>query len=197
MTLTTSPSTILAKWTVDDYHKMIAAGILRDRPVELLSDRPVELLNGAIVERSPVGKPHAHLSSDAADYLRDKLRGQAKIREGKPIPLPNASEPEPDIAIVQALGDVYLDHHPYVDNIFWVIEYSDASLEKDLNIRTQTYAQAGILKYWVINLRTMELIVYRQPGEGTYLAYQTLTSGTVVPVSFPDITIVVNRLLRR
>jgi Uma2 family endonuclease len=35
----------LAKWSVDDYHRMIEAGILRDRRVELLA--------GEIVEMSP------------------------------------------------------------------------------------------------------------------------------------------------
>ena len=29
--------TTLAKWSVEDYHHMIAAGILRDRRVELLA----------------------------------------------------------------------------------------------------------------------------------------------------------------
>jgi Uma2 family endonuclease len=35
----------LVKWSVDDYHQMIQAGILRDRRVELLA--------GEIVEMSP------------------------------------------------------------------------------------------------------------------------------------------------
>jgi Uma2 family endonuclease len=38
-----------AKWTIDEYHRMIAAGILEDRRVELLQ--------GEIVEMSPEGEP--------------------------------------------------------------------------------------------------------------------------------------------
>ncbi len=38
---------ITAKWTIDEYHRMIAAGIL--------SERKVELLKGEIVEISPEG----------------------------------------------------------------------------------------------------------------------------------------------
>ena len=41
----------LAKWTIDEYHQMVAAGIL--------DDRRVELLKGEIVEMSPEGEPHA------------------------------------------------------------------------------------------------------------------------------------------
>ncbi|MGH1394010.1 MAG: hypothetical protein ACRAVC_08245 [Trichormus sp.] len=37
----------LAKWSVDDYHRMIAAGILRDRPVELLAGDIVEQMSAS------------------------------------------------------------------------------------------------------------------------------------------------------
>ncbi len=89
---------------------MIKAGIL--------SDRQVELLQGEIVEMALEGTPHAYLSDRAANYLRECLRGRAAIRAGKPITLPGNSEPEPDIAIVQDLGEAYFDHHPYAENIF-------------------------------------------------------------------------------
>jgi len=90
---------VTAKWTLDQYHQMIDAGIL--------AGHHVELLNGEIVEMPPEGELHAHLSSEAADYIRELLRGKVKVREIKPITLPNNSEPEPDIAIVQDLGDTY------------------------------------------------------------------------------------------
>jgi Uma2 family endonuclease len=86
----------LVKWTVDEYHRMIAAGIL--------DERRVELLKGEIVEMSPEGEPHAYFSSEAGEYLTRLLGDRAMIRHSKPITLPNNSEPEPDIAIVQRLG---------------------------------------------------------------------------------------------
>lgn len=115
---------IAAKWTIDEYHHMIAAGIL--------SDRKVELLQGEIVEIPPEGEPHAYCSDEAGEYLAKLLGERAKIRQAKPITLPNNSEPEPDIAIVQRLGRDYREHHPYPENIFWLIEYANSSLEKDL-----------------------------------------------------------------
>lgn len=138
---------------------MIDAGIL--------SDRQVELLKGEIVEMSPEGVPHAYCSHEAGEYLA-KLLGdayggklRAKVRHAKPITLPNDSEPEPDIAIVQPLGREYREHHPYPENIFWVIEYANSSLEKDLDIKSKIYAQAGILEYWVVNLKKLNLVVFR------------------------------------
>jgi Uma2 family endonuclease len=52
MTITT------AKWTIEEYHRMIEAGIL--------SCRQVELLKGEIVEMSPEGEPHAYSSELAS-----------------------------------------------------------------------------------------------------------------------------------
>ena len=103
-------SVIVAKWTIDEYHRMIDAGIL--------SDRKVELLNGEIVEIFAEGEPHAYCSHEAAKYLINLLGNRATIRQAKPITLLNDSEPEPDIAIVQPLGREYRQHHPYPENIF-------------------------------------------------------------------------------
>ncbi|BAZ00666.1 hypothetical protein NIES37_46610 [Tolypothrix tenuis PCC 7101] len=173
-----------AKWTINEYHRMIAAGIL--------DDRRVELLKGEIIEMSPEGEPHAYFSTEAGEYLSRILGDRATIRPAKPITLANNSEPEPDIAIVQRLGREYLNHHPYPENIFWLIEYSDSTLEKDLEIKSKVYAEAEIPEYWVVNLRKRQLIVFRDPQDGEYASKSTLTSGTIYPIAFPDIAVAVD-----
>jgi Uma2 family endonuclease len=183
MTLTT------AKWTVDEYHRMIAAGIL--------DERRVELLKGEIVEMSPEGKPHAYFSSEAGEYLSRLLGEKAMIRQGKPITLPNDSEPEPDIAIVQRLGREYLEHHPYPDNIFWLIEYSDSSLDKDLQIKSQVYAEVKIPEYWVVNLQKRQLVVFREFQDGEYASKSTLTGGMIYPLAFSDVAVSVDAIVSR
>ncbi|MEH2378280.1 MAG: Uma2 family endonuclease [Nostoc sp.] len=178
---------IVAKWTIDEYHRMIDAGIL--------SDRKVELLNGEIVEMSPEGEPHAYSSGEAGEYLAKLLAGRAKIRHAKPITLPNDSEPEPDIAIVQPLGREYREHHPYPENIFWLIEYANSSLEKDLETKSKIYAQAGILEYWVVNLKKLHLVVFQEILDGDYATKLTLTRGTIQPLAFPDVSVVVEQII--
>jgi Uma2 family endonuclease len=89
------------KWTLDLYHQAIAAGIFADQ------EQKLELLRGEIVVIPPEREPHAFFSDRFADRLPNHLVGRAKIREGKPVILPNDSQPEPDIAIVQALEEVY------------------------------------------------------------------------------------------
>lgn len=177
-----------AKWTIEDYHRIVAAGILEGRRVELI--------RGDIVEMSPEGEPHAYSSDEAAEYLMYVLGDRAKVRQAKPITLPQSdSEPEPDIAVVQRLGRNYRQHHPYPENIFWLIEYSDSSLNKDLTVKAQVYAAAGIPEYWVVNLQKMELLVWRSPTPPGYQSQARLTSGVITPLAFPDIEVDVMRLL--
>ena len=179
-----------AKWKVEDYHRMIAAGIL--------AGRHVELLNGEVVEMAPEGESHAYSSDEAGEYLIYLLSERAKVRQGKPITLPQSnSEPEPDIAIVQRLGRDYREHHPYPENIFWLIEYSDSSLSKDLEVKSKVYAEVGIPEYWVIKLRTMQLIVFRVATAEGYQSTETLTQGEINPLAFPDVAVSIERLFGR
>ena len=177
----------LAKWTIDEYHSMIETG--------LLDNRQVELLKGEIVEMSPEGEAHAYFSSEAEEYLRELLKTKATIRSGKPITLPDHSEPEPDIAIVKKLGREYLTHHPYPENIFWLIEYSNSSLDKDLNIKTKIYAEVGIAEYWVVNLKRRQLIVFSEPQDNEYTAKSTYGEGLVYPLAFPELAVTVNSIV--
>jgi Uma2 family endonuclease len=183
-----TPHLALAKWTLTDYHQMIAAGIL--------SDRRVELLNGEIIEMPPEGEPHAYYSRTSAKYLEQLLGDRAEVLQGKPITIPaTQSEPEPDIAVVQPLGREYLRHHPYPGNVFWLIEFSNTSLKKDTDPKAKAYAAAGIPEYWIVNLQNMTLIVMRDLRDGRYQSAVTLTTGTVTPIAFPDVSVSMQRLL--
>ncbi|BAU15871.1 hypothetical protein LEP3755_64370 (plasmid) [Leptolyngbya sp. NIES-3755] len=178
------------KWTLDRYHQAVEAGVFEGAPVELL--------HGELVERSPEGVPHAGLNDRSSRYLQRFLGEWAIVRVGHPITLPNRSEPEPDLAIAEPLEDVYIDeHHPYPENIFWIIEYSSSSLNKDLEVKSKVYAEAGIREYWVINLKTRELNVFRNLVNGQYQRQVVLTDGVISPLAFPNVQIDAARLLRR
>jgi Uma2 family endonuclease len=188
MTVTT------AKWTIAEYHQLVETGIL--------DDKRVELLQGIIVDMPPEGLPHTFYCSESVDYLRnllgdfpeERLRQRAKVREAHPITLPNNSEPEPDIAIVRTPTRQYRTHHPYPADIFWLIEYSDTTLRKDLNDKKRVYAEAGIEEYWVVNLQSSELIVFRDLHNDTYQSETRLATGNISPLSFPDLQIHVSKL---
>jgi Uma2 family endonuclease len=182
-----APELIPARITLEQYHRMVDAGIW--------DNCHVELLNGVVVEMSPEGMPHASRSTTTGEYLIRTLEDRAQVRPAKPITLPSGSEPEPDIAIVRRMPDNYLSHHPYPEDIFWIIEYSNSSLDKDLGVKAKIYASEGIPEYWVINLKKNVLIVFRDPIDGKYQSRQEFTTGTISPLAFPDLAIEVGRLL--
>ena len=99
------------------------------------------------------------------------------------------------MAIVRRLGREYRDHHPYPDNVLWLVEYSNTSLGKDLDAKQRLYAAAGIPEYWVVNLRDMTVPVFRDPSAETYETEQTLDRGVIHPLAFPDLAVSVSRLL--
>jgi Uma2 family endonuclease len=179
-------SIVTAKWSLQDYHQMIDTG--------LLDDRQVELLTGEIIEMSPEGVSHSFHCTETSEYLRQLLGNRAKIKEAHPITLPNNSEPEPDIAIVRMPAALYRDRHPQPEDIFWLIEISDSTLAKDLGMKKDIYAAAGIPEYWVMNLQTSVVVVFRDLTTSGYQSETQFNSGTISPVAFPDLSIDVLQL---
>ncbi|MGF1491431.1 MAG: Uma2 family endonuclease [Microcoleaceae cyanobacterium] len=167
-------------WTLDHYHRAVKAGIF--------DDEQIELLEGELIEMAPEGEPHANRSSGLHRFLTLSLGEQTEVRENHPITLEN-SEPQPDIAVVQPLGREYDIHHPYPENIFWIIEFAETSLEKDLTVKRKLYATAGIPEYWVVNLKQRQVHRYCQPEQGEYQWSDIVQSGTLSPNVFPEVQI--------
>lgn len=176
---------LLAKWSVDDYHRMVRAGILRDRRVELLAGEVVEM------SLDPV---HYNTAKRGAKYLEELLVGQADVRFNGPITL-STSEPEPDIAIVRLPESAYNDRHPEPEDIFWLVEVAKISLNKDLDLKASIYANAGIQEYWVVDLSANQITVFREPQDGQYTTKQTIGKGVIKPLAFQEIQVSVERLL--
>lgn len=174
------------KWSIDEWHELVNSG--------LLAGKPVELLEGNIVEMSPEGAQHSYTSQSVSDYLRDLLKGRAYVRDAHPITLDN-SEPEPDIAIVELPVSLYRDRHPYPQNIYWLIEVSNKSLQKDLEQKLITYGRNGIAEYWVMNLKNRKLIVHNNLNNSIYCQIVEYQVGKVTPQAFPDLSIDLDKLL--
>jgi Uma2 family endonuclease len=176
----------LAKWTVEDYHKMVEAGIL--------SERHLELIAGEIFEVSPEGSLHSFVNYRGVIYLRSLLPQHAIVREAHPITLAD-SEPEPDIAIVRSPDTLYLNRHPYSEDIYWLIEIADRTLKKDLGLKKKIYAEAGIQEYWVIDLQSQTLHIFQNPTEQDYQIKQVYQEGMVSSLAFPELQICVEQLI--
>lgn len=181
-------TTEIRLWTVDEYHRMIEAEILT-------TDDRVELLEGQIIQMSPQQPPHAATTQWASDYLRELLAGKVTIRMQLPITLRPNSEPEPDIAVVRIAPRRYLDHHPTFDDIFLLIEVADATLRRDCKQKARTYAKAEIADYWVLDVNSRQVYVFRQPKDETYQQQTILNEdATLSMLAFPEIEVQINQL---
>ncbi|MGK7953531.1 MAG: Uma2 family endonuclease [Xenococcaceae cyanobacterium] len=179
-------NTITYKWSIAKWHELVETGVLEDQPVELLE--------GEIIQMSPEGVPHTYTNRCFADYLREMLKGLAYISENHPITLDN-SEPEPDIAIVRLPATIYREHHPYAEDIYWLIEISKNTLTIDLTTKANLYARNGIPEYWVIDLVNRRLIVHTQPQSTHYDQLVEYNVGVVSTQAFPEIKIALDQLL--
>jgi Uma2 family endonuclease len=191
--LTSSPITVglpLKRWTVDDYHRMIAAGILTPE------DR-VELLDGQIIEMVPQNPPHASCIDDGGDYLKTLFASRANVRVQLPVTLTPGSEPEPDFAIVRINDNHYRDRHPDPEDVFLLIEVADATLQPDRTHKAKIYAKAGIAEYWIVDINQRQVIVLQDPQGKNYQSERVLTADDqLTPLRFPNITVELKTLLR-
>ncbi len=176
----------LVRWTVGDYHEMISANIL--------ANRKCELIDGEIIEVSPELPQHYTTVKRGTSYLTSLLQDKADVRFNGPVTL-GSSEPEPDIAIVKLPDSQYTLHHPYPEDIYWLIEVANTSFDYDISTKKKIYAEAKIPEYWVINLNTAELIVFREPSKNNYAIKIFWDSDIITPLAFPEVNIVLKNLL--
>jgi Uma2 family endonuclease len=175
-------------WTVDEYRRMTETGILNP-------DERVELIDGQIISMSAKNPPHAATNLCAADYLRSLLAGLALIRIQDPIALSYNSEPEPDIAVVQIDPRLYQDFHPGPDNILLLVEIADTTLETDRKRKAPAYAKAGITDYWILDVNTRQVYVFREPGEANYRQETVFNEDDVLSMlAFPEIEVRISQL---
>ncbi len=166
------------RFTVDEYHRMIAAGILTE-------DDAVELLSGWITPKMPRNPTHDGTIDRTDDALRPLLPAGWRLRIQSAITTAT-SEPEPDLAVVLQPASRYLTHHPGSGEIALLVEVADSSLSRDRNEKASAYAEASVPVYWIVNIIDLQVEVYSDPtGPCSAPAYrhrQDFPLGAVVPV---------------
>lgn len=178
----------LARWTVADYHRMIAEG--------LLAGRQVELIDGQIVDMAPELPIHRATYRRGVKYLERLLQERAVVFSAAPVTLPTDGEPEPDINIAMPPESRYDYRHPGPDDIYWLIEVSNSTLAYDLGEKAQIYARDEILEYWVIDIKGQQLWVHTDPKDDGYCSIRQVTSGFLSPLAISDVVVEVDKLLR-
>jgi Uma2 family endonuclease len=176
--------------TVDQYHRMIASGILPE-------GEPIELLDGLLVRKDrsargenpmTVGHHHAWVVDQLAELNEQLKRHQCFIRIQQPITVQPDNEPEPDGAIVGGSTLDYRDSHPSSGDVLSVFEVADSSVNRDRTTKQRIYAEAGIAHYVLINLADGIIEVRTTPlsAEGRYANTAILNRGQTLAISMTD-----------
>ena len=128
--------------------------------------------------------------------LQNRLGNRAWISIQDPIKLNERSEPEPDIAVVKVDPLDYADHHPTPSEVYLIIEVANSSLILDCETKAKAYSQAGITDYWVLDVISRQLHIFREQTQEGYENKVILAeNATISPLAFPDLQIVVLEML--
>jgi Uma2 family endonuclease len=174
--------------TVDEYHRMIEAGILDE-------DEHVQLIDGFLIAMTPQGEPHAQVIQRLNRLLVRSVGEGLVVRPQLPLTLGD-SEPEPDLAVVRE-ADLSRDRHPGAALL--VVEVAADSLRVDRGAKAVLYARAGIPEYWIVSLEDSTVEVLRDPdaSAGAYRARVVLAVGeSVTTPSVPGLAVDVAGLFR-
>jgi len=179
------------RFSVKEYYRMAETGVLRP-------GARVELLNGEIIDMSPIGPFHGGLVNRLARILHKFANGRWIVSAQNPLHLDGVSEPEPDLMLLKPAPDDYTSRHPEPDDVFLLIEVSDASLNYDREEKIPAYGRASITEVWIVNLNELAVEVYHEPNFTGYGSKTILRAGDIIaPLAFPDVTLDVAELLKR
>lgn len=177
------------RFNVDEYYKMLEAGILSE-------DDRVELVEGEIVDMAPIGVPHAQCVNRLTRLFSQLLLEEVIVQVQNPIRLNQQSEVQPDLALLK-LRDYSRDQqHPGPEDVLLVIEVSDTTLVADQREKVPLYARSDISEVWIVNLPQELLEIYSQPQGGAYQITKKLKRGQSLKVlSFADVQLRVEEVV--
>jgi Uma2 family endonuclease len=172
--------------TVADFDRMIADGFFAPAPKR----QRVELIDGELRHMSPIGPPHERLVDRLNRWsCTNTPEAIVSVRIQESIGIPEfGSVPEPDV--VWARERDHAAGRPLAAEVLLIIEVADSSLAYDRGEKADMYAVAGIVDYWVVNVRDRSIEVFRQPEAGHYAAHEIIRAPDAIhPLAFPDVAL--------
>jgi len=179
------------RFTVDDYRRMLEAGILLPR-------ERVELLDGDVVVMPAMGVPHEGCVDFLSRFFNHELYEEALTRTQQSVRLGRYSEPEPDVALVRLPAEQYRRRKPDPDDVLLLAEVSDSSAERDRDVKATLYARAGIPELWLVDVPAEVVRVCREPTADGYASVVLRRRGDeLAPAAFPECRVAVDEVLGR
>lgn len=182
-------STAIARFSINEYERMINAGVFDTR-----RGHHIELIRGELREMFPINFDHATI----VDYLtrwsvQSVSADRATVRIQQPISCPDdEAVPQPDVSWIKPIKR---RPWPLPEDVLLLIEVADSSLVADQTEKAAIYAEAGIADYWIVNIPDECVEVRRDPSPTGYRNTTTYRSGQQVhPLNFPAVKLNVEEL---
>jgi Uma2 family endonuclease len=177
------------RFTVAKFYRMARAGVLNP-------NHRYELIEGEIIRMIPPGPEYCESVDTLYSFLERLLGDGYRVRSQNSVQLSNISEPLSDFAILKKRPEGYRKKQPGPADTLLLTEVSDSTVSYDRNRKAGVYAAAGIVEYWIVNLRKKCLHVMRKPSKEGYQDVLTLEPGDEVrALKVPELKVKVSRLL--
>ena len=178
------------RFTRDEYYRMDEIG--------MFAGQRVELIHGEIIKMSPQNEPHALTIAIINGWLARGLGENFTVRCQLPVVASDDTEPEPDFAVLAGSPESQRDHPT---TALLMIEVAGSSLAHDRR-KADIYASRGVPDYWIVNLPSRQVEVYRDPVSSsdslTGVRYASKTvlkiEQSIAPLNLPLPPVKVGRL---
>jgi len=180
-----SPGLVPYRVSVDQYEAMVEAGVFSKH------DR-LELIEGLLVVKMTKRTRHSTASELCRRTIEPVIPAEWHLRVEKPVRIPGrASEPDPDLSVVQGSVKDYLERNPDPGDVALVVEVSESSLTADQTEMVRVYGGGEIPGYWIVNLHDSLVEVYTDPNSvtGQYGRRVVYRPGQDVPVIIDGIEV--------
>lgn len=176
-------------FTVQEYHKMIDAGVFSGNP-------NYELIEGEIVKKMTQGNFHISCINRLNMLFAPLLAGKAIVSIQNAVIVGDISEPEPDVTLLRLREDFYAAGKATAKDVLLLVEVSDSTVRYDRNVKLRLYAEAKIIEVWLVNLPRQVLEVYIEPENGKYKIIKKYEkTQTVAPKLLPEIKLKVSDII--
>ncbi len=171
------------RFTFDEFFGM-------SNTLNLFNNQRVELIDGEIFEMPMQHHRQVNIRTRLAHQFYKLLENRADVLQLLPITPESKfgkAYVEPDLTLVRA-GSLEKFAYPKLEDVMLVVEISHNSRRYDLEKKMPLYAGNRIPECWCVNLRKMQLEVYREPNGETYKSKNTLEVGQECSLlEFPDV----------
>ncbi len=168
--------------SVDEYHRLDEFN---------KHGRRTELIRGVVIGKMSKSPLHCFIAKLLYDTISRLVPHGLVVRREDPITLA-ASEPEPDIAVVEGDSEAFFESHPATAELVIEVAVSSPRLDRE---NASLYADAKVKEYWIVLGEERRVEVYRAPKAGRYQEVYTLAPGDVLEcLGIPSIRIPVSQL---